>query len=122
MGGEGAARREAGGGVDGGRQLDGAVATADALTEVAAAVRDSAVEVLVDGGIRGGIDVLRALALGARGVLVGRPLVWALACGGADGVRSWLEAVRAELEEAMALAGATSLADLTPDLARGQTP
>jgi len=102
----------------GGRQLDGVVATAGALGEVAGAlaVAHPEVAILADGGVRGGIDVLRALALGARGVLIGRPLVWALACGGADGVRRWLEEVRAELEEAMALAGATSLAEVTPDL------
>ena len=69
----------------GGRQLDGAVATADALREVADAAGD-ALEVFVDGGVRRGTDVLRALALGARAVLVGRPVLWGLACDGAAGV------------------------------------
>jgi 4-hydroxymandelate oxidase len=99
----------------GGRQLDGAVATADALAEVADAVAGEA-EVYVDGGVRSGVDVLRALGLGARGVLVGRPLVWALAAGGAAGVRDLLTALGAELEEALALAGARSPADVGRDL------
>ncbi|HEX8104545.1 MAG TPA: alpha-hydroxy acid oxidase [Solirubrobacteraceae bacterium] len=99
----------------GGRQLAGAVAPAAALPEVADAVAGEA-EVLVDGGIATGVDVLRALALGARAVLVGRPLVWALATGGGDGVRAFLDELRAELEEALALAGATSPADAGRDL------
>jgi 4-hydroxymandelate oxidase len=102
----------------GGRQLDGVVATADALPEVAAAVGDRA-EVYVDGGIRRGTDVLKALALGARAVLVGRPVLWALATGGAPGVQQLLSGLAAELRLAMALCGAVSLADLTPDLIAG---
>ena len=100
----------------GGRQLDGAVATADVLHEVAAAAAGTGLEVYADGGVRSGVDVLRALALGARAVLVGRPLVWALALGGADGVRAHLEGLRGEVEEALALAGATAPADAGPDL------
>ena len=102
----------------GGRQLDGVVATADALPEVAAAVGDRA-EVYVDGGIRRGTDVLKALALGARAVLVGRPVLWALAAGGDPGVQQLLSGLAAELRLAMALCGAVSLADLTPDLIAG---
>jgi 4-hydroxymandelate oxidase len=102
----------------GGRQLDGVVATADALPEVAAAVGDRA-EVYVDGGIHRGTDVLKALALGARAVLVGRPVLWALATGGAPGVQQLLSGLAAELRLAMALCGAVSLADLTPDLIAG---
>lgn len=99
----------------GGRQLDTAVASADALPEVAEAVGDRA-EVYVDGGIRRGTDVVKAVALGARAVLVGRPVVWGLATGGAAGVRSVLEQLRDELVRAMTLCGAASLDDLTSDL------
>jgi 4-hydroxymandelate oxidase len=101
----------------GARQLDGAVATAEALPEVAAAVGDSC-EVYVDGGIRRGTDVLRALALGARAVLVGRPVAWGLATGGAAGAARVLGALRLELVEALALAGATGPDDLGRDLVR----
>lgn len=99
----------------GGRQLAGAIATADALAEVAEAVAGEA-EVYVDGAIRSGSDVLRALALGARAVLLGRPLVWALATDGAGGVRALLDGLRGELEEAFALAGARSPSEVTRDL------
>lgn len=95
----------------GGRQLDGAVPTARALPAVADAVGDRA-EVYVDGGVRTGRDVVRALALGARAVFVGRPQVWALATGGADGVRSMLATLRAETWEALALAGCRSPAEV----------
>jgi 4-hydroxymandelate oxidase len=99
----------------GGRQLDGAIATAAALPEVVDAVAGEA-EVYVDGGVRSGSDVLRALALGARAVLIGRPLAWALAAGGSDGVRALLGDVAAEVEEALALAGVRSPAEVTVDL------
>jgi 4-hydroxymandelate oxidase len=99
----------------GGRQLDGSVTGAEALPEVVAAVGDR-VPVLVDGGLRRGTDVLKALALGARGVLVGRPVLWGLATGGAEGVRRVLVGLQEELVRAMALCGATSIAELTPDL------
>lgn len=102
----------------GGRQLDGAVATADALTEVVDAV-DGRAEVLVDGGIRGGSDVVKALALGARAVLVGRPVVYGLACDGWEGARDVLTAYADETARAMMLCGAASVADLTPDLVVG---
>jgi 4-hydroxymandelate oxidase len=88
----------------GGRQLDGAVATLDALPEVVAAVEGRA-EVLLDGGVRRGTDVLRAMALGARAVLVGRPVLWGLALEGSDGVRRVLEILIEELDQAMALCG-----------------
>ncbi len=101
----------------GGRQLDGAIATAAALPEVAAAVADNGV-VLVDGGIDSGVDVVRALALGADAVLVGRPVAWALAAGGADGVADLLEELAADLAGALTLAGCASLADCTADLVR----
>lgn len=88
----------------GGRQLDRVVATAHALGPIAEAV-GGRVPVLVDGGIRDGADVLTALALGARAVLIGRPLLWALATGGADGVRDRLDLYREDLAGAMAQAG-----------------
>ncbi|MGQ0466211.1 MAG: alpha-hydroxy acid oxidase [Sporichthyaceae bacterium] len=99
----------------GGRQLDGAIAGADALPEVVAAIGSRA-EVYVDGGIRAGTDVLKALAMGARAVLVGRPVLWGLATGGAAGVEAVLNSLRDELARAMALCGAPTILDLTPDL------
>jgi 4-hydroxymandelate oxidase len=93
----------------GGRQLDGAVPTAEALPEVADAVRDDAVEVYADGGIRTGVDVLRALALGARAVFVGRPALWCLATGGEDAVADGLAELSGALAHAMGLAGVTSV-------------
>ena len=99
----------------GGRQLDRAVPTSHALPEVAAAVAGRGA-VLVDGGIRSGTDVVTALALGADAVLLGRPVLWALAAGGADGVRDCLTAVTADLSHVMGLAGARSLPELTSDL------
>lgn len=99
----------------GGRQLDTSVATARCLREVVRAV-DGRAEVYVDGGIRRGTDVLKALALGARAVLLGRPPVWGLAVGGADGARQVLELLRAELDLAMALAGCPTIESITPDL------
>ena len=101
----------------GGRQLDGAVATAEALPEVAEAVGDSC-EVYVDGGVRRGNDVLRALALGARAVLIGRPVAWALATGGAAGVERLLAGLALEFAEALALVGASGPDDVGPDLVR----
>ncbi|MGA4726154.1 alpha-hydroxy acid oxidase [Micromonospora taraxaci] len=98
----------------GGRQLDGAIPTLDALPAVVAAV-DGQIPVLLDGGVRCGTDVVIALALGARAVLVGRPVVRGLAAGGAVGVRGALERLTTELDQALALAGARRPADLTPD-------
>jgi 4-hydroxymandelate oxidase len=95
----------------GGRQLDTVPSGADALPEVVEAVGDR-LDVLVDGGIRRGTDVLKALALGAKAVMVGRPVVWGLAVGGADGVRAVLELVRDEFDVALALAGVPRAADL----------
>jgi 4-hydroxymandelate oxidase len=99
----------------GGRQLDGAIASADALPEVVDAVGSRA-EVYVDGGIRRGTDVLKAVALGARAVFLGRPVAWGLAVDGRDGVQRVLRAVTLEFELAMALAGASSIDEITPDL------
>ena len=97
----------------GARQLDRVAATADVLPEIVAAV-DGRCEVLVDGGIRRGLDIAVALALGASGVLVGRPLLWALATDGAAGVARALTILREEFEIALALLGAAAVADLTP--------
>ena len=95
----------------GGRQLDRAVPTALALPAVAAGL-GSSVPVFVDGGLRTGADVLTALGLGARAVFLGRPVLWALACGGADGVRDLLTGLTNDLAHAMALAGAAAVAGL----------
>ena len=106
----------------GGRQLDGAAATLDVLPAVAEAVGDRG-EVLVDGGIRRGQHVLKALALGARAVMVGRPAVWGLAAGGEDGVRAVLDLLRTEFSLAMALAGTPTVGDIGRSLlARAEGP
>jgi 4-hydroxymandelate oxidase len=99
----------------GGRHLDTTVTTAAALGEVASALAGKA-EVYVDSGIRRGSDILKALALGARAVLIGRPIIWALAVHGADGVKTVLEHLRTELVHAMQLTGTARLAEATPDL------
>jgi isopentenyl diphosphate isomerase/L-lactate dehydrogenase-like FMN-dependent dehydrogenase len=97
----------------GGRQLDGVPATADVLPEVVDAVGDS-MDVLVDGGIRRGTDIAAALALGARAVMVGRPMLWGLAVDGSAGARSVLDILRAELANALALLGCAAPADVRP--------
>jgi len=98
----------------GGRQLDGVASTASMLPIIVEAVGER-IEVLVDGGIRGGIDVYRALALGAKGVLIGRPWVWALAATGQPGLERLLAGFRAELRLAMALTGVKRINDIGPD-------
>ena len=99
----------------GGRQLDHAIATLDALVDVVAAVGGQC-PIVMDGGIRRGTDALKALALGADAVAIGRPQLYGLAVGGAGGVQRVVELLRAELDLALALVGAPSLADLVPDL------
>jgi isopentenyl diphosphate isomerase/L-lactate dehydrogenase-like FMN-dependent dehydrogenase len=99
----------------GGRQLDYAVASLDALADVVEAVRDH-VPVLMDGGVRRGTDVLKALCLGASGVLIGRPYLYALAVGGAEGVRTMLAMLRDEIEVSMTLLGVKTLSELSRDL------
>jgi isopentenyl diphosphate isomerase/L-lactate dehydrogenase-like FMN-dependent dehydrogenase len=101
----------------GGRQLDGVAPTCDLLPEVAEAI-DGRIEVLVDGGIRRGTDVVRALALGARAVLLGRPTLWGLAVGGEDGAFRVLDLLRAEIANTLALLGCPTLRDVTPDHVR----
>jgi 4-hydroxymandelate oxidase len=102
----------------GGRQLDTAIAAADALPDIAAAVDERAL-LVVDGGVRRGVDVLKALALGADLVAIGRPVLWGLAVDGASGVQRVIEILRDELSLAMALAGARSLEEITADLIVG---
>jgi lactate 2-monooxygenase len=99
----------------GGRQVDGAIAALDALPAVAAAV-GSRLSVLFDSGVRTGADMVKALALGAHAVLIGRPYVYGLGLGGEEGVRHVLRALRNEFELTMRLAGVASLAELGPDL------
>jgi isopentenyl diphosphate isomerase/L-lactate dehydrogenase-like FMN-dependent dehydrogenase len=96
----------------GGRQLDGVAASLDALPEVVEAVGER-VEVLVDGGVRRGTDVVKALALGARAVLVGRPIVWGLAVRGEPGAREVLELFRREFRLGLTLLGCRSPAEVT---------
>jgi 4-hydroxymandelate oxidase len=99
----------------GGRQLDTSIASIDALPQVVEAV-DGAVDVLMDGGVRRGTDVLKALALGAKAVCVGRPVLWGLAVDGEAGVRDVLRILIEEFDLAMALAGCASVEDITRDL------
>ena len=109
----------------GGRQLDGAPPTAEVLEEVAEAVGDRA-EVFVDGGITRGTDIVKALALGARAVLVGRPVLWGLAVGGEPGVSRVLEILHEEFDNAMGLCGCRNVGEVTHDLVhrsvRGDLP
>jgi 4-hydroxymandelate oxidase len=101
----------------GARQLDTTPATISILPEIVDAVA-GAVEIYVDGGIRRGTDVLKAIAYGARAVLVGRPILWGLAVGGKAGVRYVLEMLRQEFDLAMALSGCPKLTAITRDLVR----
>ncbi|CAN5303802.1 alpha-hydroxy acid oxidase [soil metagenome] len=99
----------------GGRQVDRAVSSAAALVDVVSAVSEHA-EVYVDGGIRSGTDALVALALGARAVFCGRPIIWGLATAGADGVAAVLSALGTELAHSMTLCGVASVEQVPPDL------
>ena len=99
----------------GGRQLDTAPATCEVLPRVAEAIGDGC-EVYVDGGIRRGSDVLKAIALGARAVLVGRPILWGLTVNGEEGAADVLSILRRELDEAMLLCGCTTLRDIEQSL------
>ncbi len=101
----------------GGRQLDTAIPSIEALPEIVEAVAGRC-EVYLDGGIRRGTDILKALALGARAVLVGRPVLWGLAANGADGVYHVLDLLHKELELAMALSGRPTLANIDSSLIR----
>ena len=99
----------------GGRQLDTAITTARALPEIAQAMNGNGA-LLVDGGVRRGTDVLKALALGAHAVLLGRPVLWGLHVGGTEGVMRVLKLLRDEFDLAMALAGCRDVTELTRDL------
>lgn len=101
----------------GGRQLDGAIASLDALAEIVAAV-DNRAEVLLDGGIRRGTDILKALALGAKAVLIGRPVLWGLAVAGKTGVSHIISLLQHELNLAMALSGCAQLQDIDSSLVK----
>ena len=101
----------------GGRQLDGAITTIEALPDIVAAVGEQ-MDVLIDGGIHRGTDVLKALALGAKAVLVGRPILWGLAVEGPQGVQHVLEILRDELDVALALSGCTTLSDIDVSLVK----
>ncbi|MBE1585062.1 alpha-hydroxy acid oxidase [Nonomuraea angiospora] len=101
----------------GGRQLDTVPASIDLLPDIAAAVGGT-VPVLLDGGIRRGTDVLKALALGASAVAVGRPVIWGLAADGERGVARVLGRLRAEVEHALTLCGCASIGDLDPGMVR----
>jgi lactate 2-monooxygenase len=118
------ARRAVDAGVDGlivsnhgGRQVDGSIASLEALPEIVEAV-PSDFPVLFDSGIRTGADVFKALALGARAVLLGRPYVWGLGLGGESGVTQVLRGILAEFDLTLALSGATKPSDLGPQLLR----
>nr|WP_042194732.1 lactate 2-monooxygenase [Kibdelosporangium sp. MJ126-NF4]CEL21503.1 Lactate 2-monooxygenase [Kibdelosporangium sp. MJ126-NF4]CTQ95930.1 Lactate 2-monooxygenase (EC 1.13.12.4) [Kibdelosporangium sp. MJ126-NF4] len=115
------ARRAADAGMDGivvsnhgGRQVDGAIASLDALPGIVNAVGDR-LDVLFDSGIRTGADIFKAIALGAKAVLLGRPYVWGLAHGGEDGVRHVVRSILADFDLTVALSGHHSIAELTPD-------
>jgi lactate 2-monooxygenase len=101
----------------GGRQIDGAIASLDALPPIVDAVGDG-MTVMLDSGIRSGADVFKALALGADAVLVGRPYLWGLALDGQNGVETVLRCILAELDLTMALCSCTELRDLDPSLLR----
>ncbi len=101
----------------GGRVMDFAPATCEVLPEIKAAVGDT-IKVFVDGGVRTGVDVFKMLALGADGVLIGRPLVTAAYGGGAEGVRIYMEKVIGELRDTMKMTGCATIADITGDKIR----
>jgi L-lactate dehydrogenase (cytochrome) len=103
----------------GGRQLDGVLSSARALPPIAEAVGDR-LTVLADGGVRSGLDVVRMLALGARGVLLGRAWAWALAAGGEAGIVKMLGIIEAEMRIAMALTGVTRIDEINPEILAGR--
>ena len=103
----------------GGRQLDTAPATIDALADISDAVGSSA-EVFLDGGVRRGTDVIKALARGAKAVLIGRPVLWALAIGGTEGVARMFDILRCEIDLAMALCGCANVSEIDSSLLNGR--
>jgi (S)-mandelate dehydrogenase len=103
----------------GGRQLDGATPTLEALPAIAHAVGSKLV-VLLDGGVRRGVDILKARALGAQAVLTGRATLYGVMAGGEPGARRALEILTSEFERTMKLCGARTIAEITPDLVRAR--
>ena len=101
--------------IHGARQIDGTLASIDMLPEVVAAV-GGRIEVLVDGGIRRGTDVLKAIALGARAVLIGRPYLWGLTIAGEAGVRQVLDLLRDEMDSALQQLGRPTIASIDRSL------
>jgi 4-hydroxymandelate oxidase len=101
----------------GGRQVDTAPATIEVLSEIVDAV-NGMVEVYLDGGVRRGTDILKGLALGAKAVMIGRPILWGLAADGQDGVEQVLTLLREEFDLIMMLCGCAAISDITPDLIR----
>ena len=101
----------------GGRVLDQCPATAEVLEEIAKAV-DGSMKIFVDGGIRSGTDVFKALALGADAVIIARPFVTAVYGGGREGVEAYIQKIGSELADTMAMCGVSSLAEITRDCVR----
>jgi isopentenyl diphosphate isomerase/L-lactate dehydrogenase-like FMN-dependent dehydrogenase len=102
----------------GGRQVDGAIGSFDALEDIVEAVGDSDLTILFDSGIRTGADIFKAIAVGADAVLLGRPWVYGLAVGGEEGVREVLKNFKADFELTMGLAGCKDVSEITPETLR----
>lgn len=102
----------------GGRVLDQCPATAEVLPEIAEALKGSGVKILVDGGIRDGVTVFKALAMGADGVIIARPFVTAVYGGAEEGVKCYIEKIKGELADTMAMCGAHSISEITRDMVR----
>ncbi len=100
----------------GGRVLDQCPATAEVLPAIVEALKGSGMKIIVDGGIRSGVDVFKALAMGADAVIIARPFVSAVYGGGEEGVKLYIDKIGAELEDTMSMCGAKTLADITPDM------
>jgi len=100
-----------------GRQVDGAIGSLDALPEIVEAVGDR-MTVMFDSGVRTGADAIKALCLGAKAVLVGRPVIYGLAIGGKEGAKSVLESLLADFWQGMGLAGMRTIADCNPGCMR----
>ncbi|RDY32833.1 alpha-hydroxy-acid oxidizing protein [Lachnotalea glycerini] len=102
----------------GGRVLDQCPSTAEVLPEIVDVMKGTGIKILVDGGIRTGVDVFKALAMGADGILIARPFVTALYGGSEEGVKIYIEKIASELEDAMAMCGAHSIKEITSDMVR----
>ena len=100
----------------GGRVLDQCPATAEVLADIVDALKDSGMKIFVDGGIRTGVDVFKALAIGADAVIIARPFVTAVFGGAEEGVQAYVDKIGAELEDTMTMCGAKTLADITRDM------